>query len=158
MHRDAFAIPPAPLALTVAGLIPFYGAAGAMALLRDNPIAMANASLVLVAYTAVILSFLGGARWGAEMMTEVFTGPRWRVLVLSVAGSLIGWGLVIAKVIGPIWPEIHLVGAAALAAHWAWDVAEGRSLPRWYGGLRSLATAGAVLALLIGWAAARFLA
>lgn len=146
LKRDAFAIPPAPLAITVAGLMPFIGCAFAIVFLRGDVIRASNASLTLIAYSAVILSFLGGARWGAELMDAALSPPRWSVLALSVVGALAGWALVLYAILGSLRPELHLVFAALFLAHAAWDLRAPR-LPAWYQGLRLIATTGAVMSL-----------
>ena len=74
---------PAPAAwLGGAGLIPFALAA-LMAMIAEDAELRAIALRGFVAYSAVILAFLGGVRWGAAL-GEV----SWRPLTLSVLPSL----------------------------------------------------------------------
>lgn len=151
MHRPgAFSIPPAPLALTLAGLLPFVAAATAVGLLREDIAGRAAAELILLAYAAVILSFLGGVRWGIEIARSA--PPRWAVLGLSVLGALAGWAMVLHAVLRGQSPWLLAVAAGLLALHWAWDVFAAREAPAWYGGLRTLASLGAVLSLLAAFA------
>lgn len=154
LRTGAFAIPPAPLALTLGGLIPFLGAAGLVATAGDDVIARQQAALMLVAYAAVILSFLGGVRWGVEMLASADRGaPRLAVLGASVLGALAGWVALGLAVLHPSLPvgTVCLGLAAALVAHWAWDLSARASLPAWYDGLRTLATAGAAASLIVAW-------
>ncbi|MEM1105647.1 MAG: DUF3429 domain-containing protein [Pseudomonadota bacterium] len=155
LRSGAFAIPPAPLALTVGGLMPFVGAALAGVLLGGDAPRQAIAWLCLLVYSAVILSFLGGVRWGVEMNEAVLAPPRWSVLGASVLGALLGWGAVLFYLVGrPAQsPLVFLVMAAGLTAHWLWDVLSRRDTPAWYDGLRTLATLGAVAALSTAMAA-----
>lgn len=154
LRRGAFAIPPAPLALTIGGLMPFFGSALAILALAGDAAGQAAASLVLLVYGAVILSFLGGVRWGVEMNEATFMPPRWGVLSVSVLGALVGWGCVLFYLLGtPAQsPLVFLVIAGALVLHWLWDVLSRRDTPAWYDGLRTIATAGAVASLAAAWA------
>lgn len=147
LRPGAFQIPPAPLVLTLAGLLPFLGGAGAVIRLSDDIARQAAAGLILIAYAAVILSFLGGVRWGVEMASNA-TRPRWSVLAGSVVGALAGWGLVLQPVLGGGTGTPFVPMAGLLALHWAWDLSARATLPPWYDGLRTVATAGAVVALL----------
>ncbi|MEM6666305.1 MAG: DUF3429 domain-containing protein [Pseudomonadota bacterium] len=155
-RTGAFAIPPAPLALTMGGLMPFLAAALAVWVFADDPARQAGAQITLLAYGAVILSFLGGARWGVEMDSASFEPPRWGVLGLSVLGSLAGWVVMLYAVLGGLFYWLFLAMAGALALHWLWDLGSQQALPAWYDGLRTLATAGAVgslifAAMITGW-------
>lgn len=158
MHRDTFAIPPAPLALTIGGLIPFIGLPVIMAASLGNPGWFVAAELGLLSYAAVILSFLGGVRWGGEIAGDALIDPRWSVLTASILGALGGWALVVLKVIGPVFPEYFMIAAGLLALHWIWDVTHHHSLPRWYAGLRTIATLGAFASLTMAWVIDRFIA
>jgi ribose/xylose/arabinose/galactoside ABC-type transport system permease subunit len=121
------------------GLIPFL----APALIGIAwPAGKDPAAFVLALYAALILSFLGGARWG---LTVGRTSPDPRIVSLSMLPTLAGLALLLAP------NEVRLPGlAAALALHWLWDVRDS-DLPAWYPALRSLLTAGAVIGLLAGW-------
>ena len=139
-------------ALTLAGLIPFLAPALIMILSTDDPVRRAQAGLALIVYAAVILSFLGGVRWGAEISAG---RAGWAGLGASVLGALAGWGAVLYGVLGALSAPVFLVLAGALLLHGLWDMRAAGSLPAWYRGLRLWATAGAVLALGLGaWAQA----
>jgi len=142
-------VPAAPLGLTLAGLIPFAGLAGAV-LLGLHPAGLAP-SPALAAYGACILSFLGGARWGLALADrERLDAAEYAAATLP---SLIGWGAILSPGISV---QISLaVLAAGLAAMWAWDIrtVTARGAPAWYPRLRSLASAGAVASLALAAAA-----
>ena len=154
LRRGAFAIPPAPLALTIGGLMPFIGAALAALALGGEVARQAVAQLTLLVYAAVILSFLGGVRWGVEMNEATMVAPRWGVLTGSVLGALAGWAAIVFYLLGtPAQsPLVFPAMAGALLIHWVWDLLSRRDTPAWYDGLRTIATVGAVASLLAGWA------
>lgn len=78
--------PPAARWLGFAGLIPFVF--GVLAVLfGQSPEQMLIGERMFVVYSAVILSFLGGVRWGAAL-----GAPTWRALLLAVGPSLIAFG------------------------------------------------------------------
>lgn len=83
-------IPAVAAALGAAGLVPFVaGAAFAWLAAADLQVAIP----VLVAYGAIILSFLGGAHWGlasAAAATDLH-GARPSLFAWSVVPSLVGW-------------------------------------------------------------------
>lgn len=78
-------IPLAAACLGGAGLIPFVGAA-LCAVVLDDPEQRALALRAFAAYSAIILSFLGGVRWGAALGEA-----GWRPLAVSVTPSLIAF-------------------------------------------------------------------
>ncbi len=82
-------IPPAAAWLGGAGLIPF-AAAALCSMIADDSHLRAIALRAFVAYSAVILAFLGGVRWGAAL-----GDADWRALIVSVVPSLIGFGCVL---------------------------------------------------------------
>lgn len=140
--------PRAPLLLTLAGALPFVGLAVAMLAFRsDEPAWYAWASLGLLFYAGVILSFLGGIRWGAALAIPRRAGVTF---VLSVMPALIGWALMLVGAFGP-WPPIAYIGfAAAFVFQYLWDLfgMEAGALPKWFRLERTLATALAVTSLL----------
>jgi hypothetical protein len=99
---------------------------------------------ILALYAALILSFLGGARWG---LANAHPAPSARTITLSMLPSLCGLGLLLLP------PDLRrpqlILLAVALALHWLWDVS-GNGLPTWYPGLRTILTAGALIGLAAG--------
>lgn len=137
--------PEAPLALTTLGAIPFLVPAGLMVMYRDDPIFLSTLGLWLIAYAAVILSFLGGVRWGVEIVLR--DKPRFADLTVSVLGALIGWGLVIAYF--QYANAYAFLGAAgALLLHFVVDRAS-PEMPLWYRKLRIWPSSVAIACLLL---------
>lgn len=146
-RADRPAPPWPPTLLGAAGVIPFVGAG---ALLAFGPPTLAGPALLwLVAYAAVILSFLGGVRWGAEIARS--EQPRFSVLALSVLPSLAGWVLLAVPF---ATAELQLGGfLLAFAWMWLWD-SRAVDLKPWYRRLRSWLTLGAAIGLGLGLAEA----
>jgi hypothetical protein len=142
-----FGIPGAPLALTLAGMAPFAAGAGVMWAAQADPVLQAQSGLALLAYGAVILSFVGGLRWGAEVAGR--EAPRAKVLGLSVLGSLAAWALVLYGVLGALGWQVFAAAAGAHLLHGVWDTGA-QGLPAWMRRLRAIGTFGAAAALLAG--------
>jgi hypothetical protein len=136
-------IPGMALLLGLAGLIPFF--AGAAALWLPLPVLSPGLGLMLVvAYGAIILSFLGGIRWGTAI------GPFDRrrqgfEFAASVLGSLAGLAAIF---IPPVPALTLLIAGFLLQALWDVTSVEAGRLPGWFGRLRMLLTAGAVISLI----------
>ncbi len=164
MATKAHQIPAPALVLGLAGLIPFVACAffawfpgvgvfiGTMTGIMSesgeasNTFVNAKALLGLGAYGAVILSFLGGVRWG-NLINNKNKIKQWSPLILSVIPSLIAWP---ALLLTSSWMLSIL--AAGFVLQYATDV-EGvkqKLLPVWFGRLRTMLTTGAVLSLLAG--------
>lgn len=139
--RPVESLPSSALILGLAGLVPFAAAAIAVW-------ASAFASLAMtagVAYGAVILSFLGGIRWGTTIGPYSPTRAR-RDFTLSVLPALAGWSALLM----PFLPALCLLIAGFLLQA-LWDVlsVENGYLPGWFGKLRMFLTTGAIAALLV---------
>ncbi len=82
-------LPPVAVLLGLGGLIPFVGC-GLVALWSRDPVLATRLLQALVAYGAVILSFLGAVHWGFAMADEsrLAATPR---LVLGVLPAIFGW-------------------------------------------------------------------
>lgn len=140
---EADRIPFPALVLGLAGLLPFAAASlSQYVALRGLP---PDHGLRLgIVYGAVILSFLGGIGWGVALRPEA---PRRQAIefAASVLPSLAG-------VTSVFLPEILSLGllVSAFLMQALWDVmgVEDGRLPRWYGNLRMVLTAGAVIALI----------
>ena len=141
-------VPLSARTLGLAGLLPF--AAGALAVWCPIELVATLGTRALGAYAAVILSFLGGVRWGAALFDEEALSRR-SPLALAVLPSLVAWVALLA----PPAPRLALL-LAGLVGQWALDRGAVRAgaLPGWYGRLRAILTAGAGAATLAGLAAA----
>lgn len=134
--------PPVVWFYGLAGLLPF--AAGALGGFSDNEVVLIVSRLGLAIYAGLILSFLGGARWGLEIGR---TPVRPSVIGLAMVPTLLAFGLL-------AWPHLPLrvqfLGlAAAFVLQWLWDLrADGA--PSWYPRLRTILSIGAVAALVAG--------
>jgi len=138
------AIPSTALVLGLAGLIPFFGCALA-ATLFDGELA-ARSTLALAAYGAVILSFLGGVKWGV-LVNDKTSLKRWKPIVLSVIPSIIAW-------LALLLPAIAMLSVLAAGVVYQYfldsESVHQTELPEWYGRLRLILTTGAVFSLLVG--------
>jgi hypothetical protein len=125
------------LLLTLAGALPFLAAAGLTVFFGgslDGWIAEEVATL----YGAIILSFLGGIRWGAAL--ERGTAEA---LPLSVVASLAAFASLFATARSAL---LILMGGFVLQM--IWDALSGRALPEWFIRLRLLITIIVVLCLI----------
>ena len=148
--------PPAgPWILGLAGLVPFVFFTAAAAGLAPDPLPLI-AKPAFVAYGAVIVSFLGGVRWGFEIGARP-DAPSTPVLAAATAPSIVGW---LAFLVQMQAADLALgLLAIAFALMWLWDVAssgEGvRRPPNWYPALRTVLTAGVLLSGAVLWWIAR---
>lgn len=106
----------------------------------------------MLAYSAAILSFLGGTRWGMEVAGG--RPPRASVLALSNVPAVAAW-LLLAAGGGFGLTEVHALGGFLIAflLQGAWD-ARASGAPAWHRRLRVGLTAGAALALALALGAA----
>ncbi|PZF78695.1 DUF3429 domain-containing protein [Aestuariivirga litoralis] len=142
-HSLSGRIPAPALWLGLAGLIPFL--AGAASQWASLPLLPAETGLKLViVYAAIILSFLGGIRWGTAI-GPYDQGRQALEFSASVLGSLAG----LAAAFLPPIPALALLIAGFLMQG-LWDVmsADAGRLPAWFGRLRMILTAGAVVSLI----------
>ncbi len=141
-------IPPAPLLLGLSGLIPFWGLAIGLLLRGAFGLQPAVLDAALATYAAVIVSFLGGMRWGLAVHASD-AGANYLVAVLP---SLVAWALLAAP---EPWRLVGL-GITALALG-PIDLGLVRSgmAPAWFGRLRIVLSTGAGVALLLGAAGLR---
>jgi len=137
---------PLPITATLlgaAGLLPFLGA-GLAALGPQGDRAM----MALVAYGAVILSFLGGVHWGFALQDPADRGQRPRLL-LGVAPSLVGWVALLLAMAVEAEAGLALLVLGVLGA----TIVEARAqraglMPRGYMALR-YALSGVVIVVLV---------
>ena len=137
-------IPGTALLLGLAGLIPFI--AGAASLWVPLPLLPPALGLELVAgYGAIILSFLGGIRWGTAI-GPYDTQRQGLEFSASVLGSLAGLA---ALFIPPVPALTLLIAGFLMQALWDVTSVEAGRLPAWFGKLRMLLTGGAVISLIL---------
>ncbi len=136
-------IPPAPLVLGLGGLIPFWVLALGVLAGGAAGFGPGRLALALAAYGAIIVSFLGGIRWGFA----VREGDGGLQYAISVLPALLAW----AALAAPSPWRLALLGLLALAL-WPADVALVRAgiAPAWFGRLRMILSLGAGAALLLG--------
>lgn len=164
MASKAQIIPAPPLVLGITGLIPFIACAALACLPELGPTLPGNsffsssgdtmsstaiqhkAVFALGAYGAIILSFLGGVRWG-NLLNSKSQLRHWGPFTLSVLPSLIAWP---ALLLPNAWMLSLL--AAGFVLQYAYDVEGVRQkiLPIWFGKLRTILTTGATISLLVG--------
>ncbi len=136
-------IPPEPLLLGLAGLLPFWGLALGLSVTPVAGWTTAQFALALATYGAVIVSFLGGIRWGlATASARQASAGQYGLAVLP---SLAAWGALAL----PVVPRLALLGIVALAlGPLDTPLVTAGLAPAWYGRLRLMLSAGAGAALL----------
>jgi hypothetical protein len=136
-------LPPGASALGYGGLVPFVAAVLGIALLDGEP--RAFAARALLAYGAVILSFLGAVHWGLLLARPVPDAPR--ALLAGVLPALAGW-------VALLLPQRHGLAllVVAFGAFWMYEhrVVGGGLLPASYLALRRNLTLGVCSLLALG--------
>lgn len=129
--------------LAVAGAVPFILLAGAAFVLGHKHPTFGVAVDALRAYGAVILSFLGGIRWGIAIADPAHQN---RDLLLSVAAAFAAW---IAFFLPPASGIILLL--VAFSAQGAWDSLSfhHRGDRHWFARLRIVMTCVVAASLLV---------
>ncbi len=141
---SSIAVPEAAIWLGVFGLLPFGGSALSAAFLGEPYGGWAIAALM--AYGAVILSFLGGIHWGVAIASDPGNGALPGRLMVSVAPSLVAWaGFLLPLRVG------LLVLAAGFAVILYVDIRATRAgeMPSWYPRLRRPLSIAVIAALLL---------
>lgn len=125
-------VPMPAFVLGFLGAVPFLGLAllAVVAGPFGSAVVQAWALVSLLAYGAIILSFMGGVHWGWAMAAEEPSFPR---LGLSVVPALLGWGGFLTG--GSIGFLVIAAGFAALLWLDLRAIAEGRAAA-WYRRLR----------------------
>ncbi len=141
--------PPAvPLALGIAGLIPFAVLAP-MAAGWIGPVLVASADsarLMLAVYGVAILAFLGGVRWGLALTYESEDASR-RDYILAVLPAIAAWG---AFALSAPWDMRSIALMHLVWGLMDYGLACRTVAPEWYGRLRLALCAAAALLLWIG--------
>jgi hypothetical protein len=138
--------PKGPWVLGLLGLIPFFGtlAGGQLAPAPYDGVS----TQAFFTYAAVILSFLGGARWGFEVGARP-EGPGFFTLAFAILPSLVAWVAANSQYVSPLFGLSLLM--AGFIIMWLWDYATSggstRRWPLWYRPLRTTLTLGAVIAI-----------
>jgi hypothetical protein len=133
--------------LGYAGLIPAVVLSLWLFGIPDDHPWRAQTIALLTGYAAVVLSYLGGIRWGVALSEPGEDAGR--VFGISVLPALGGWA---AFFIPP--PYSFVLLAVAFAAHGAWDTlsAQQGRMPDWFARLRMQLTAGIVVTMIIAFA------
>jgi hypothetical protein len=130
--------------LGIAGLLPFVGGAASLWILPPEWLGLvANA---LLAYAALIVSFLGGIHWGLAMPQP---GLRRKQLIWGVLPSLLGWG---ALLLNSIWGLVLMAASLLLCYVVDTKFYRAQGLGDWLR-LRAMLTAVAVASCLSAMAA-----
>lgn len=140
---DDDAIPRSARILGFSGLLPFIGLTLLMHL-SPEPELKGFIGRSLISYAAVILSFLGGSRWGLAL--RAMDGARQTLhLVLAVLPPLCAWILLTARLDTAIASFAVLFAALGLL-----DAISMNALlaPPWYGRLRNILSVLVVLTLV----------
>lgn len=131
-------IPGIVLLYGLLGIIPFVVPPLASLVVAEwRPLAGA----LVAAYGALILSFLGGARWGLAVARAE---PPAGVVTAAMLPSLVGLALALLPEAWRVWQLLGLAAALIMVLVWDWRAA---GLPGWYPRIRGLLTAGAVAGL-----------
>jgi len=144
-----FAAQPGPavaVRLGYAGLLPFVFGAAYLGLSAipgtELPFARTVAYATAV-YGAVILSFLGGVRWGIAMAGRQ---RGMREFAYSVLPSLVGW---VAALLPPVVAMAVLAGGFLMQGGGDQRAAAKGALPLWYAALRRRLSVAVTLSLLV---------
>ena len=144
-------IPAPPLLLGLSGLLPFWGLALALFVPSLMPWDRAAGDLALATYAAVIVSFLGGIRWGLAVAGSERRDTAVHYAV-SVLPALAAWALLLLP---EPWRLACLGVLAMLLGAIDLGLVSAGLAPAWFGRLRLLLSGGAGVALLLGSAALR---
>lgn len=133
--------------LGYAGLLPAIGLSLWLFGIPDDHAWRAQTIALLTSYAAIVLSFLGGIRWGIALSQP--GDDVGRVYALAVLPALGGWA---AFFVPP--PYSFVLLAVAFAAHGAWDTlsAQASRMPDWFARLRMQLTAGIVVTMIVAFA------
>lgn len=145
---DTHRIPTLALWGGLAGWIPFWAPVLLALQAIQTGRSPATELALFTLYGALILSFLGGARWGRALAPDAPEHPvLWALALVPTCLGLVAIGAHWAG--GPI-AGIALI-LAGLIAQLGWDRLAVRQavLPVWYGRLRLVLSLGAILAGLV---------
>lgn len=131
-------------ALGIAGLLPLVACTLLLLVLGRHNALAGPAIEVFTSYSVIILSFLGGIRWGYALLParDEETPVHAQLLVWSVLPPLVAWATVFMS-----RPAALAVLLIAYCAQGVWDSfsAHTGGLPRWIAPLRILLTMAAAI-------------
>ena len=139
--RLAGGVPQAGQWLGYAGLLPFVAALAGF--LLSDAARQQYFAQQLLAYGAVILSFVGAVHWGIALASGRLRIMR---MALSVLPALLAWAALLLPAAAGAW--LLLAGFLALRA-WEASGPVADTLPAWYRRLRTRLTGAVVLVLLV---------
>ncbi|MGM0552630.1 MAG: DUF3429 domain-containing protein [Pseudomonadota bacterium] len=135
--------------LGLGGLIPFVVTSGAAWMARPEWQVFALEALAV--YGAVILAFLGAVHWGLYLADRGHRVGPLPGIWWAVVPAILAW----LALLRPLPEALMTLAVLFLGALWVDRMSlRGRALPPGYLGLRTLLTAGAILALALGLGAA----
>jgi len=131
--------PPTAIALSYGSLLPIAALVVLVATATDR----APFVEALALYVTVLVTFLGGVRWGAAMRADAGRSAGLAFTILAPAVAAMALFIPAAAAAGLL--------AATLAAQGAWDVWSGERgrLPFWYGRLRARTAPVAVVLMVV---------
>lgn len=135
--------PPVALwAIALLALSPFPVAAIAYG--YGPPNVARPALTIIMTWSAVVLSFLGGVRWGMETMLR---DPRWHRQIVAVTAAVAAWLLLLAR---HRYPDSWILagGIAAFLLQWLFDH-QGPDVPARYPKLSTAITGAACVSLAV---------
>ncbi len=148
---DAGTIPKMPLLLGLGGLLPFWGLALLLYLPHQYlshqvPWGRTASDLALATYAAIIVSFLGGIRWGVAVAAAARSDAIGQYAI-AVVPSLVAWALLVAP---EPWRLVGLGILALALGGFDQNLVSSAFAPPWFGRLRLILSGGAGVALLLG--------
>jgi ABC-type molybdate transport system permease subunit len=139
---DENRIPPTALILSLLGALPLFLCSFSLATGFVVPL-INDPSLALVTYCAIILSFLGGVRWGYALRI-IDPVLQKRALIISVIPAIVAWVLVLP----PTLMGFIAMPILFLLMGFLDDRLPNIGAPLWYRKLRRLMTALVVMTLI----------
>jgi hypothetical protein len=135
-------VPPALWGIAVAALAPFPVAA--LAYGWGGPDVARPGLTVILTWSACVLAFLGGVRWGLE---SGLAAPRAYRLIISVGSPVAAWALLLAR---HRIPDSWVIGGciAAFLVQWLFDH-QAPGVPARYPRLSTAMTAAACVSLAV---------
>jgi hypothetical protein len=129
-RSDAASVPSAVAWLGGLGIVPFAGLSLATPFASD--VLRTQLSFALLAYGAIILSFLGGIHWGLAIgAVPQSDNMLWPRIALSILPSLVAWAALLAPFSIGSWPSLKH------SSRCCWSTSEPRACTKLRLGIRS---------------------